>query len=281
MGTNYPETGYMKGDFCLFDLREVTEQDFSFHYHAFHKVLIFLGGNVGYGVEGRSYELRPRDIILVRAGEIHRPIPHDRNPYERIILYLSPDFLAPAAQQGYDLTPVFDAAASTGSNLVSLPRPDIPVLETFAGQMKAALNAAAYAAPLFQRTLVLSFLIWLNRLQKDGSLHYQSPAASNPLILQLLDYLNANITAAVSIDTLADRCHVSRSHLMHLFKAETGFSILRYITEKRLFLARQHIKSGMSATQACFSCGFTDYSCFYKAFRAKFGVSPKDAAKLP
>ncbi len=277
----YPETGYMKGDFCLFSLREVSEQDFSFHYHAFHKVLIFLDGNVGYGIEGRSYELRPGNIVLVRAGEIHRPIPHDRTPYERVILYLSPEFLAPAAQEGYDLGLIFDAAAATGSSLVSLSGPDTALLESFVRQMKDSLDASSYAAPLFRRTVVLSFLIWLNRMQKDGGLRYRRPAASNPLILQLLDHLNANITASLSVNSLADSCHLSRSYLMHLFKAETGFTICNYITEKRLFLAKQHIKAGMTATQACFACGFTDYSCFYKAFRTRFGVTPKDASRLP
>ena len=279
MESNYPETGYMDSEFRLFYLREVAEKDFSFHYHAFHKILIFLDGNVGYGVEGRSYELRPNDIVLVRAGEIHRPIPHDRSLYERIILYLSPEFLAPKAQQGYDLSLLFDSV-NTGTNLISLPENAVSLLDAFLKQMKASLDDASYAAPLFRRTVVLSFLIWLCRMQKDGALRYQNAAASNPLILQLLDFINSDITAAVTIDALASRCHLSRSYLMHLFKAETGFTILNYVTEKRLFLAKQHIKNGMNATQACFASGFTDYSCFYKAFRTRFGVSPKDGGTI-
>lgn len=280
MEGNYPKTGYINSDFRLFYLHETSEKDFIYHYHDFHKILLFLDGNVGYSVEGRSYELRPQDIVLVRAGEIHRPVIHDHQPYERIILYLSPDFLRPEAQDGCDLNLIFDAADQTGSNLVSVQPSCSAFLDAYVRQMKDSLTPNAYGAPLFQKTVVLSFLLWLNRTLKDGSLRYQSAAVSNRLILQLLDEINANITADLSIDGLAARYHISRSHLMHLFKAETGFTVLNYITEKRLFLAKQSIKNGAGVTQACFSCGFSDYSSFYRAFRARFGVSPKDAGKL-
>lgn len=280
MEGNYPKTGYINSGFRLFYLHETSEKDFIYHYHDFHKILLFLGGNVGYSVEGRSYELRPQDIVLVRAGEIHRPVIHDHTPYERIILYLSPDFLKSEGQEGYDLNLIFDAAFATRSSLVSVTPAAGTFLTAYVRQMKDSLRPDSFAALLFQKTVVLSFLIWLNRTLKDGCLHYQRAAASNQLILQLLNDLNSNIAADFSIDGLAAQYHLSRSYLMHLFKEETGFTILSYITEKRLFLAKQYIKNGMSVTQACFSCGFTDYSCFYKAFRKRFGVTPRDAGKL-
>lgn len=280
MEGNYPKTGYINSAFRLFYLHETSEKDFICHYHDFHKILLFLSGNVGYSVEGRSYELRPRDIVLVRAGEIHRPVIHDHQPYERIILYLSPDFLSPESQEGCDLNLIFDAAAATGSNLVSIQPSCGVFLDSHIRQMKDSLTPDSYGAALYQKAVVLSFLLWLNRTLKGGSLRYQSAAASNRLILQLLDDINTNITAPLSIDGLAAKYHISRSHLMHLFKAETGVTVLNYITEKRLFLAKQSIKNGMGVTQACFLCGFSDYSCFYKAFRARFGVAPKDAGKL-
>jgi len=280
MEGKYPKTGYINSEFRLFYLHETSEKDFTYHYHDFHKILLFLDGNVGYSVEGRSYELRPQDIVLVRAGEIHHPIIHDHTPYERIILYLSPDFLKPECQEGYDLNLIFDTASGTGSNLVSVTPTAKTFLAAYIRQMKDALRPGSFAAPLFQKTVVLSFLVWLNRTLKDSSLSYQRAAASNQLILQLLDHINSNIAADLSIDGLASQYHLSRSYLMHLFKAETGFTIFNYITEKRLFLAKQYIKNGLSVTQACFCCGFTDYSSFYKAFRARFGVTPKDAGKL-
>ena len=64
-----------------------------YHYHDFHKVLILLNGEADYIVEGRSYHLRPLDIVLVGAHCLHKPVVPYHSRYERIILYLSPECL--------------------------------------------------------------------------------------------------------------------------------------------------------------------------------------------
>ena len=50
----------------------------------FHKLLFFESGNVSYYVEGETYELQPFDLVLVPAGEVHRPIIHGSIPYRRL-----------------------------------------------------------------------------------------------------------------------------------------------------------------------------------------------------
>lgn len=44
-------------------------------------------------MEGRSYHLRPLDIVLVGAHCLHKPVVPYHSRYERIILYLSPECL--------------------------------------------------------------------------------------------------------------------------------------------------------------------------------------------
>ena len=43
---------------------------------------------------------------------------------------------------------------------------------------------------------------------------------------------------------------------MHLFRDETGYTIGKYITEKRLYLANHAIEQGVSVTDACYQSGF-------------------------
>ncbi|MFQ9826441.1 MAG: AraC family ligand binding domain-containing protein [Oscillospiraceae bacterium] len=56
------------------------EEQLDWHYHTFHKLIFFLGGQSGYGVEGRSYPLEPGDVILVPQGSStgRRPRPARR-----------------------------------------------------------------------------------------------------------------------------------------------------------------------------------------------------------
>ena len=61
---------------------------------------------------------------------------------------------------------------------------------------------------------------------------------------------------------------------MRLFKEETGWTIGNYIHKKRLLLARDQIRDGLPATEACFNSGFRDYSTFSRAYKKEFHTSP-------
>ena len=59
--------GYLRERFRLFHLKDSDAPAFDFHYHDFDKIIFQLGGKVTYNVEGRSYFLKPYDILLVGA----------------------------------------------------------------------------------------------------------------------------------------------------------------------------------------------------------------------
>ena len=67
------------------------------------------------------------------------------------------------------------------------------------------------------------------------------------------------------------------SWMMHLFKRETGYTIGKYISEKRLYLANQYIQKGKPLTEVCYLTGFKSYGAFYYAYKKRYGVSPKSA----
>ena len=82
--------GYLYEDFRLFHLKDASMEPVGWHYHSFHKILVFLSGHAGYAIEGKSYALEPGDLVLVPKGCIHRPEVSGSAAYERIILYISP-----------------------------------------------------------------------------------------------------------------------------------------------------------------------------------------------
>ena len=93
-------------------------------------------------------------------------------------------------------------------------------------------------------------------------------------ILEILRYIDENLTSDISIDDLAGRFYISKYHMMRRFREESGISIHTYLSDKRLLLARDLIKDGASATEACFNCGFKSYSAFSRAYGKFFGVTP-------
>ncbi len=270
MEQNYVQRGYLHEDFRLFHLRGAMEESVDWHYHTFHKIIEFLGGESGYGVEGKQYLLQPGDLVLVPQGCIHRPEAEPNAPYERRILYLSPEFLRRAGGS-CDLAACFDRAREEFRFVVH------PADGTGGGQLAALEHAEredAFGRELLAQSLLFQFLIGLNRAMADDLLQYAKPAAYDRKIESILRYLSEHLTEPVSIDDLAARFFVSKYHMMRQFRAQTGYTIHGYLTGKRLMFARAMIAAGTPVLQASEESGFGDYSAFLRAYRKQFGAAP-------
>lgn len=271
---SYEKTGYLHQEFKMFHLTDRDRQDYAFHYHDFHKLLLFIRGNVTYHVEGKSYALSPYDLVLVRAGEVHRPEVDPCCDYERIIIYISPEYTT-AHSSSADLSHCFQLAASENSNVLRMSAvPGNRILSVMQELHRTYLKAG-YADELYRDTLFLELMILLNRSAIDGSLPFLADSRSNEKILRVLSHINEHLTEELSIESLCARFFVSRSYLMHSFKDETGYTIGGYITAKRLLYARELILAGNPITEACFTCGFHNYSTFSRAYKKQFGAPPR------
>ena len=85
------KTGYLNEEFRLFHIKDQTSREFSWHYHDFHKVVVFFSGKASYHIEGKTYHLKPWDILLVDRHAIHRPEIDASVPYDRFILWIQND----------------------------------------------------------------------------------------------------------------------------------------------------------------------------------------------
>lgn len=270
----YKKTGYLLEDFRVFHLIDENPFEVDFHYHDFHKILIIMKGNLSYNIEGRTYDLKPNDLVFVSAGEVHRPILHDRSPYERIIIYISKDYLANYKTPEADLGQCFDASLVMHSHVLRMPGFFTTKPGQLIHELEKSFDSIDFAAPLYNNVLFLEFLIQLNRavLQKEGT--YLTNNSGNQKMPEVIDYINAHLTEDISIDQIAQDFYISRYHLMHSFKEETGYSIGNYIATKRLLYAKELISSGTAVTTACFACGYHNYSSFLRAYRKQFHEAP-------
>ncbi len=272
--SEYEKRGYLKQDFRMFHLVDTTQKEFAYHYHEFNKIVIFLQGDVTYCIEGKSYQLNPYDMVFVNAGEVHRPIIHSPKTYDRIIIYISTEFLDSYRKQTYDLGLCFQKAKQEASSVLRMPSMKSSKLYQVCRELEASFADTDYAGELYQNILFLEFMIQLNRAVVHDALDFMTTASSNDKILQILTFINEHLTDDISIDRLSEQFYTSKYYLMHSFKNETGYTIGNYLNMKRLRYARELIRGGMPVTQACFECGFKNYSTFSRAYKKNYGVSP-------
>lgn len=267
-----PHRGYLNEDFRLFRLTDGAMAQVDWHYHDFHKILFFLAGHAAYAIEGQSYALEPGDMVLVPRGSIHRPEVQPGLAYERYVLYLSPEYLRGISDQDADLAACFKLVADGYRFALRPQEQELPVrlLRT----LYQTQSQDGFGQRLLCQALITQLLVSVTRNLEAHQLRYITSKACDEKIVGILKYLNLHLNQNLSIDDLAKQFFISKYYMMRRFKAETGYTIHNYLTEKRLFLARERITAGVPLSQVSMECGFGDYSTFSRAYKRRFGVSP-------
>ncbi|MCD7770345.1 MAG: AraC family transcriptional regulator [Oscillospiraceae bacterium] len=273
-GGSYQREGYLQENYKYFHLRDTEGQELDFHFHEFDKIVILLSGQVDYMVESSTYPLRPWDVLLIKHHAIHKALIDRSAPYERIILYLDGRYFGRSVPEA-DLLACFDRADQQGQYLLTPAKEDREQLSALFAAMEQALGDEQFGAQALRDTFVIQLLIRVNRIAlREGG--FQRPETTyNPKIAQTLSYINEHLSEPLTVDDLAGRVYLSRYHFMRLFKAQTGATVHSYVQQRRLLYAAQLIRRGVPVSKAAEESGFTEYSTFYRDFRAAFGVSPK------
>ncbi|WP_154857223.1 AraC family transcriptional regulator [Cyclobacterium xiamenense] len=120
-------------------------------------------------------------------------------------------------------------------------------------------------------------LIRLSQTQARDLLEktYRSHSDSNRLA-HVVHFIKTNIREEISVDQLSEKACMSKAHFSRSFKKELGISPSEYILDQRLTLAANYLKQGVSQVQeVCFMSGFNNVTYFIRAFKNRFGKTPK------
>ncbi len=266
--------GYLKEKYRLFHLRDRTDLgEIDYHYHSFHKLILFQSGQVQYVIEGRRYPLAAGDLVLVPRGSVHRPESAGQAPYSRYVLYLDADWLRQPEESPLDRC--FTEASAQGSHILRLsPEQGMDIAERLRRLESALGEREAYGSALLAELELKGLMLELCRLSLGQR---EQPTVQFDREIQLvLRVIGNELTEDLSAESLAERFYMSKYHLMRRFREETGYTLHKYISGKRLLLARDLLNRGYSPTEACYGCGYRDYSAFARAYKKQFGASPRN-----
>lgn len=95
------------------------------------------------------------------------------------------------------------------------------------------------------------------------------------VLARALERIEASIEQGVSLQALAQDCGLSRAYFAAAFRAATGQSAHRYLTQRRLLRARAPLREAeLSLSQIALRCGFSSQAHFSDAFRRAMGATP-------
>ena len=253
--------------------RSATEIDY--HNHDFYEIYFFISGNVTYMIEGKSYKLKSGDILLVHNNELHKPVVQQGDVYERIVVWVNPEFLKKQSIYGTNLSLCFQSY-SQGKNNLLRPNPEsLHTLRDIINKFENACNSVSYGSDILKDLYLMEFIVFINKHYLESFGDRIHDIEYDEKVNNIIHYINENLYSDLSLDSLAKIFYLSKYHLLREFKKHSGYTVHQYIHQKRLIMAKSLLKDGLTVTEVCNRCGFGDYSNFIRAFKKAFGASPK------
>ena len=92
----------------------------------------------------------------------------------------------------------------------------------------------------------------------------------------VVSYIHQHIQEDISLGDLAGLVYLNEQYLTRVFKKATGMSILEYITEERLRLARELLTgTDYPINRVADTVGYNNYSYFTRIFKKNTGLTPQ------
>lgn len=92
---------------------------------------------------------------------------------------------------------------------------------------------------------------------------------------KILPYIDENLATQLSVKDIAEHVSLNPQYMMRLFKKKTGKSVLAYVTDRRMELARELLlKTDWSIETITEKCGYISSAHFASLFKRLEGMAP-------
>jgi len=98
-------------------------------------------------------------------------------------------------------------------------------------------------------------------------------------IIKALKYLDENVERVIPLKEMAEKCYLSESRFLHLFKEKTGITYRKVQQWNKVSQSFSMIKK-QSLTETAHQFGFADSAHYTKVFKDTFGFNPKRIQKI-
>lgn len=244
-----------------------------FHLHDGYEIYFLLSGDVNYFIEKKVYPIKYGDLFITNNHEIHKPSFQSQAPYERIILQFDPSMVKPFNSPTFDLLHCFVNRPKGEQNKLSLNKNQLEDIMRIFDKFEELDTSSSNGSDILKLIYLVELLVFLNRIFVSTQHVEEHPNVPDKLI-PVLDYIDENLEADLSLELLEQRFFINRFHLSRLFKKSTGSNIHQYVIFKRVSKAKKLLSEGFSVTETCALSGFSDYSNFIRTFKKTTGISP-------
>lgn len=241
--------------------------DFSYDNHAHEELAIgvTLGGVQEFVCNGSHFRSKPGDIMLFNPGDVHNGHPGDKDPLKYSMLYLDPK----------ELNPLVGVAENTDNANFWVRETHFsdPVLRALILKMSRLVEGKEKPSITYEHCL---YEMAKRFAEKKGTFSPDEwKSHKDSLLVRVRDYIHDNIAEDISIDDLSRVAHMSKFHLIRLFRKQFGLTPHKYLLNQRVNKVREGLIAGKPPSFVAQEYGFFDASHMNRHFKRAFGLTPR------
>lgn len=241
------------------------------HAHHFFSMLYVERGSGSVRLGQKTLHLKPGDVHLVMPGVAHdtRGIPD----VEGWVLEFTADLFADTASGANPAMRWlgFQRLGGLAQGKIRVPSAQRPLLAARLANLHHELHQQGPAYQLAARAQLTLLLIDLARLLGPDAL----PASFSPLVEEVFAVIDARFAETLSLSRVARAVSRSPSHVTAAVRRQTGFTVLQWIAERRLYEARRRLReSDEDIAIVAERIGYGSVDHFIRQFRRAHGLTP-------
>ncbi len=247
--------------------------------HPFYELIFVASGSLNITGEYYSGQMQKNSLIIHRKNELHSlTCPKDTKPSVIIIGFscsnneIDKFSLKPVQLESGEIKKLAEIIKE-GRNVFAPPY-NVPVFD-----MKKK-KTAPFCSEQMLKILLEYFLIGLSRRFSTSYVVEETKKSEKVSIDEITNYLSDNFCEKITIDELAFIFRTNRSTLCKLFKQHTGKTVIEYLNDKKLVVAKHKIlNTEKTLTEIAYELNFDSIHYFTRFFKKMTGISPKQYRK--
>lgn len=215
----------------------------------------------------KTYPIKEGTLLFIGAGKYHYTMPETPENYVRSKIFFRTEMLRNLLQ-AISAGEHFRDFSENSFVYAIVPASRRTEVDMMFRQLKNVSGDLIHSEVLLA-SVILAMLSCLDRFSLEIT------SADSGYMSKAVEFINRNITGEISIDKICEAVNVSKYHFCRKFKECTGMTVMDYILNTRITLAKSLLREkDNTVTAISENCGFSSVSYFCRVFKEETGRTP-------